>query len=256
MELAVVTPVFLWLLSANHGISADQQRIGLEALESWVIRRTLLRLTTKDINRFMVAVLKVLGEAGTAAAGETIRSYLAEQSAETRVWPTNDEMITLLPEAKLYGLLQQGRLRVVLGAIEQHLRTKSEKYETVSLPSGLELEHIMPQGWRTHWEGVPPLSPEEAAARDKRVNTIGNLTLVTKWLNGSLSNRPWTDSEAEGLKDGGEVGKGKRTLLDGFSLLVLNKEIVNGFSSSWTDDDILARSRELATAICEIWPGP
>lgn len=256
MELAVVTPVFLWLLSSNHGISATQQRIGLEALESWVIRRTLMRLTTKDVNRFMVAVLKVLASTGTAAAGETIRSYLAEQTAETRLWPSDDQMVALLPEAKLYGLIQQGRLRVVLGAIEQHLRKKSAKYESVGLPSGLELEHIMPQGWRTHWDGVPPLSPEQAATRDKRVNTIGNLTLVTKWLNGSLSNRPWTDSEAIGLKDGGEAGKGKRTLLDGFSLLVLNKDIVNGYVVSWTDDDITARSKKLASAICEIWSRP
>ncbi|MGQ9351427.1 DUF262 domain-containing protein [Mycolicibacterium gilvum] len=256
MELAVVTPVFLWLLSSNHGIPADQRRIGLQALESWVIRRTLLRLTTKDVNRFMVAILKVLGGVGSEAAGETIRLYLAEQTAETRVWPSDDEMTTSLPEAKLYGLIQQGRLRVVLGAIEQHLRVKSKKYESVTLPSGLELEHIMPQGWRTHWEGVPPLTTEEAAARDKRVNTIGNLTLVTKSLNGSLSNRPWTDSQAESLKDGGEAGKGKRTLLDGFSLLVLNKDIVTSHVTSWTDDDILVRSALMARAICEIWSRP
>jgi hypothetical protein len=256
MELAVVTPVLLWLLSSNHATSPDQRRIGLEALESWVIRRTLLRLTTKDVNRFMVAVLKVLGGVGSAVAGETIRAYLADQTAETRVWPSDDEMKTELPEAKLYGLIQQARLRVVLGAVEQHLRTKSKKYESVSLPSNLELEHIMPQGWRTHWEGVPPLTPEEAAARDKRVNTIGNLTLVTKSLNGSLSNRPWTDLQAEGLKDGGEAGKGKRTLLDGFSLLVLNKEILSGHDASWTDDDISVRSRMLAGAICEIWSRP
>ena len=256
MELAVVTPVLLWLLSSNHATTADQRRIGLEALESWVIRRTLLRLTTKDVNKFIVAVLKVLGGAASSVAGETICSYLAEQTAETRVWPSDDEIKTQLPEAKLYGLIQQGRLRVVLGAVEQHLRTKSEKYESVALPSSLELEHIMPQGWRTHWEGVPPLTPEEATVRDKRVNTIGNLTLVTKWLNGSLSNRPWTDQQADGLKDGGEAGKGKRTLLDGFSLLVLNKEILSGHAMSWTDDDIVARSKAMASAVCEIWPRP
>lgn len=55
---------------------------------------------------------------------------------------------------------------------------------------------------------------------------LGNLTLVTKSLNAALSNRPWTDLQAAGLKDGGEPGKGKRALLDGFNLLVLNKEIV------------------------------
>jgi hypothetical protein len=256
MELAVVTPVFLWLLSQNHGVPAEQVRIGLDAMESWVIRRSLLRLTTKDINKFMVAVLKVLGGVSAEVAGDTIRSFLAEQTAETRIWPTDATLLAQLPKAKLYGLIQQGRIRVVLGAIEQHLRALSDKHEALQLPAGLEVEHIMPQGWRTHWDTQPPLSMEQAVARDMHVNTIGNLTLVTKSLNGALSNRPWTDSEAAGLKDGGEPGKGKRSLLDSFSLLVLNKEILQNHVASWDDEDISSRSKTLAEAICAIWDRP
>lgn len=256
MELAVVTPVFLWLLSQNHAVPAEQVRIGLDAMESWVIRRSLLSLTTKDINKFMVAVLKVLGGVSAEVAGDTIRSFLAEQTSDTRIWPTDATLEMQLPKVKLYGRIQQGRIRVVLGAVEQHLRARTEKHEALELPAGLEVEHIMPQGWRTHWDPQPPLMIEQAAARDVHVNTIGNLTLVTKSLNGALSNRPWTDSEADGLKDGGEPGKGKRTLLDGFSLLVLNKEIVQNHPASWGDDDIADRSKSLAEAICAIWTRP
>jgi hypothetical protein len=60
MERASTTPLFLWLLSENHSVPPDQLRVGLASIESWVIRRTLLRLTSKDINRFMVTVLKAL----------------------------------------------------------------------------------------------------------------------------------------------------------------------------------------------------
>lgn len=80
--------------------------------------------------------------------------------------------------------------------------------------------------------------------------------MVTKSLNGSLSNRPWTDPEAAALKEGGEPVKGKWTLLDAFSLLVLNKNLLKNHAEAWTDDDIIARSRDLAIAICEVWPGP
>lgn len=45
----------------------------------------------------------------------------------------------------------------------------------------------MPQGWRHHWDRRPPLSDDAAAERDKIINSLGNLTLVTKKLNGSLS---------------------------------------------------------------------
>jgi hypothetical protein len=256
MELAATTPVFLWLLSENHSVPRDQLRIALDAIESWVIRRTLLRKTAKDVNRFMVATLKALGGIEAHEAGSAIKNFLSEQTAETRYWPSDQEMLTTLPDVKLYGNIRQWRLRVVLGAVERQLRDQSRLHEAVELPTGLEIEHVMPQGWRTHWDSAPKLTPEEAALRDRLVNTIGNLTLVTKSLNGSLSNRPWSDSEATGLTDGGEPGKGKRTLLDAFSLLVLNKEIVQGHTDIWTEADIKERSSSLTKAITAVWPGP
>ncbi|MGW4929689.1 DUF262 domain-containing protein [Agromyces sp. NPDC004153] len=256
MELAATTPVFLWFLSRNHNVPADQRQRGIEALESWAIRRTLLRLTTKDVNKFMVAVLRVLSESDASAAGEALFAFLSAQTAETRYWPTNSDMVTTLPGSRIYGNIRQWRLRVILGAVEDQLRAQSTMHETLSVPKGLEIEHIMPQGWRTHWDSEPKLLPEEAARRDLLVNTLGNLTLVTKSLNGSLSNRPWTDSAAVGLAEGGEAGRGKRSLLDKFSLLVLNKSLLDGHDDSWTETDIQDRSLSLIKSISQIWPGP
>lgn len=254
MELAATTPLFLWLLSENHAVPEDQLRLGLESIESWVIRRTLLRMTSKDVNRFMVAIIKALADVPAGESGERIHAFLSEQTADARVWPTDDDVIAQIPGVKMYGNIKQSRLRVVLAAIEQQLRDASTKYEAVPLPDGLQIEHVMPRGWRTHWN-EPQLSPEDAARRDKEIHTIGNLTLVTKALNGSLSNRPWTDAEAFGLKDGGEAGKGKRSLLDEYSLLVLNKEILKN-TSAWTDAHIKDRNTTMAEAICGVWHGP
>lgn len=256
MELAATTPVFLWLLSPNHGVGAEQRRTGLAALESWVMRRTLLRRTSKDVNRFMVATLKELGDADPGRVGERIVEYLAEQTADSREWPSDEEMMAELPYAKLYGNIRQGRLRVVLRAAEKRLRAANQMYESATLPEGLEIEHVMPQGWRSHWDPEPKLTPEQASQRDRMVNTIGNLTLVTKSLNGSLSNRPWTDASAVDLREGGEAGRGKRSLLDKFSLLALNREITHEHVDSWTEGSILERSRRLVKLINDEWPGP
>ena len=128
-------------------------------------------------------------------------------------------------------------------------------YEQIqALPSGLEIEHVMPRGWRTHWNANPQLGADLAAQRDKAVNTIGNLTLVTKSLNGSLSNRPWTDAAAAGMTEGGMPSLGKRSLLKDFSLLVLNRQIVKDHLDAWTEQDIAERSGEIAQSICAIWP--
>jgi len=80
------------------------------------------------------------------------------------------------------------------------------------------------------------------------VDTLGNLTLVTRSLNGSLSNRPWHRVNASGADDG------KRALIGDFSLLVLNKQIVDGALEEWTERDILARGTAIAQTIAEIWP--
>lgn len=254
MELAATSPLLMWLVSDNHQVPGEQRAVGLNALESWVIRRTLLRRTMKDINRMMVAILRLLDRSDVATAGTTVKNFLASQTADARYWPTDEAMIADLPTLRLYGNIRQGRLRVVLGAVEQQLRT--DRHEAVALPAKLEIEHVMPQTWQTHWNPEPRLSPEESAARDKRVNTLGNLTLVTKSLNGSLSHRPWTDHDADGLKNGGEANLGKRSLLDKFSLLVLSRDLIQDHPQAWTDSDIEARSVELTRSICAVWPVP
>ena len=87
------------------------------------------------------------------------------------------------------------------------------------------------------------------------MQTIGNLTLLTGQLNSSLSNRPWLDSDAAVLAPSGpEAGKGKRSLIDKYSLLVLNKEIVQEHEENWTEDHIIARGEAIAKDIAAIWP--
>ncbi|MFI6066998.1 DUF262 domain-containing protein [Micromonospora sp. NPDC051227] len=254
MGLAATSPLLLWLLSDNHKVPEKQIEIALGALESWVMRRTLLRMTMKDVNKTMVSILKLLDRSPIDTAGDTVRNFLADQRADARLWPTDATMKAELPSLKLYGYLRQSRLRVVLEAIEKKLRTKF--HENITLPAKLEIEHVMPQSWQTHWNPEPRLTPEQAADRNRRIQTLGNLTLVAKSLNGALSNRPWTDTEAAGMTSGGEVGSGKRSLLEKYSLLVLSKDLIKDHPDAWRDADIEARAAELTEHICQVWTGP
>ena len=113
----------------------------------------------------------------------------------------------------------------------------------------------MPQKWRTNWSDSIGDDPVASAVRDRLVQTIGNLTLLTGSLNASLSNRPWLDSDAAKIAPSGqEAGEGKRSLIDKYSLLVLNKELVQEHADAWTDDDITARGLVITTDIAVIWP--
>ena len=89
------------------------------------------------------------------------------------------------------------------------------------------------------------------------MHSIGNLTLVTKKLNGTLSNRPWRDADAaEVASTGPDAGLGKRSLVGRYSILLLNKDIVDNHEEEWTEEDIRNRSASIATDVTEIWPRP
>lgn len=255
MELAATTPVFLWIISPNHKLSESQINVGLSALESWVVRRTLLQMTSKDLNKLIVALLKLLSSTDISEAGYEIRRFLSRQESPTRLWPSNDVLVSELGSKRLYGYIKQNRIAVVLRAIEEHKRAMDPKYGDTPLSASVTIEHITPKKWREHWTTEPPLTLEDEAQRDRAIHTLGNLTLIPQALNSSLSNRPWTDIEAKDLASGGLSGLGKWSILSQFNLQVLNKEILE-HHESWTEQDIEERSFALARIIAEIWQGP
>lgn len=96
-ELASTSPLLLWMLSENHAVPADQVARALGALESWVIRRALLRYTMKDVNKMMVSILVTLDGVDVAAVGNVVFAYLASQISDARKWPTDAEVLASLP---------------------------------------------------------------------------------------------------------------------------------------------------------------
>lgn len=255
LELGAFIPLLLWLISDNHKVPQPEVDEALQAVESLAVRRTLLRMTMKDINKLVVAVLKELDRRAGDRVGRVVIEYLAQQDADARSWPTDDSLRRQLPSIRLYGNIKQSRLRTVLSACE--MRRRSQRHEDVSLPEKLEIEHIMPRGWRTYWGADIRGNADLSAQRDTLVNSLGNLTLVTKKLNGTLLNRPWRDQDAAVVASAGrEAGVGKRSLLNRFSILVLNKDIVEPHVDSWTEDDIKSRAKQLTEAVIAIWPRP
>jgi hypothetical protein len=253
LELGATIPLLLWLISGNHDLPAAAVSRALGAVESWCVRRTLLRATMKDVNRFVIALIKHLDTLAADQVGEGTAAFLLEQTADSRAWLTDEQLAQDLPGSRLYGNIRQNRLCIVLAAVEQ--KRRSEHSEDVSLPASLQIEHVMPQKWRTHWSDGIADNASASGRRDHLVQTIGNLTLVTSRLNVSLSNRPWLDSDATAVAPSGpEAGKGKRSLIDKYSLLMLNKQIVQQHPEEWTEEDITTRGQAIANDIAAIWP--
>jgi hypothetical protein len=131
------------------------------------------------------------------------------------------------------------KARMILEALEGALHTgKSEK---VTIEAKLTIEHLLPKEWKRHWplsapEGTPE-AEEQTERRNSLLHTIGNLTLLTKELNPSVSNGPW-DRKLEAILR--------------HSALNLNRTLAR----RWDENTIEARSEELFKVAAKMWAHP
>ena len=234
MNVGVVTPLLLWLLSGD--VPQATLVNCLKALESFLVRRVICEYSARSYGELFVGFIARLGAAPSNEADRLLVSYLAEQTAQATLWPGDGELLERLLTAPLYHWLTRGRLRMVLTGIEEQLRT--ERAETQEAPSNVQIEHIMPQAWSANW----PIADDEGEATDRRdrmIHTIGNLTLVSGPLNLSLSNGPWDR---------------KKAALAAHSVLYLNKHLVDDGPQIWDKDAIEDRARWLHESAVNVWP--
>ena len=237
MNVGVVTPLLLWLLSVN----LTPKRIAncLKAIESFLVRRMLCSYSARSYGELFVGLIRKLSEASTDDADSVVVGYLGQQKAQASLWPGDDELRERFVTAPLYQYLTRGRLRMVLEGIEAAMRT--DKAESREVTKKLQIEHVMPIAWRANWPLTGELSDDEEAEaiRDRVIHTIGNLTLVNDRLNASLSNAPWSS---------------KRKTLANHSVLFLNKRLVNEGPEVWDEAAIEKRAKWLHQQAVSIWP--
>lgn len=145
------------------------------------------------MNQLTVDLLRELAQHDTEKAGDITETFLASQTVDARLWPTDEHVTTALTANAIYKNVGRPRLRLLLEALEDDLRQESSKTEAQLCPHNLTVEHLMPQAWKTYWP-LPADDPAATAQRDAAVQTLGNLTLVTSALNPSMSNGPWDDA--------------------------------------------------------------
>ncbi len=237
MQAGVLTPVLLSLL--NSQTPRPQLENSLRAIESYLIRRMVLRMTTNDYNRLFIGLMAALERSNPERSDETIVDYLGNQTAPARIWPDDQDMEIAFTRWPLYKLLTRGRLRIVLEGIEEDLRTIMAEGQTVQ--RNLTIEHIMPQGWRLSWPLPAYTADRDKASRDRDnlIHSMGNLTLVNRRLNSRLSNVRWEQKKAD---------------LRNHSVLFLNKTLLDTAPDVWDEDAIQKRAIKMCQSAARVWP--
>jgi hypothetical protein len=251
-------PLLLYLYGNSHVPEIQRQRAAV-AIDSFLMRRGVCRLMTKDYNRLFLQVLAAAREANPELAGETVESTLLGQTSESRRWPTDEEFYQALTQPNIFNLVIRARLKALLTGLENYLRTDKTELGSVLLngDTKLNIEDLMPQSWEKHYPLGPALANEGQQERIRRrwedLHRLGNLTLTTTKMNPSLSNKPW----AQKRKD-----LGKHALLRLTTSSVLTAPTTDSgmnddtWATTWDEARIFTRGEWLAAQALQAWPRP
>lgn len=252
LEITTAIPVLAWLHTrpTEHLSHADQV-LAVQAIESWAMRRAYTGAQTRGYGSFLTRLLREARDAEATGAA-IVDSVIASLSAETLPWPSNADIRDAFASRRFYDGMNQQRIRLLLGSIDQLLRNEDPNEPAASINyEELQIEHVMPRAWKDHWplldedESVIPADPADPLwltrgdQRRKAVDGIGNLTLVTSTFNRGVSNLGWAT---------------KRSELARQKSLVINYPIAQ--SEAWTEASIGERAARLAESAARLWPAP
>lgn len=247
-------PVILYLYG-NADVPDEQRKVAVRAIDSFLMRRGVCRLSTGDYNRLFLQVLTTAMDSPAAQAGEAVERSLAAQTAESRRWPTDTEFSSALRNDALYVSVNRPRLKALLVALENHLRTgKTEPGPLLSSSERkLTIEHLLPRAWEKHWQLPDDADESRVLLRTSSIHKLGNLTLLTSKLNPSVSNREWEHKKSE-------IRRHSLLRLTTSTVLSVPADAGDFDDASWTErwdeERVRVRGNLLADLALEIWRGP
>lgn len=230
----LLKPAIIWLYDPALGIPQDVADRVVGMLESWMVRRQILRLTSADLGRIVADIIKTNRVTDSAELAENVEHHLRRLNVASNYWPGDEEIRAHLLTEQSYRRYPRGRMRLYLEAIEDHLRSRHDYPQVARL--GYPIEHVLPQKWETNW-GVEGLESE--LARAEHVHRLGNLTLLTTSLNSNVSNGPWASKQARIVAN---------------DVMLLNRYFRD--SDGWDETAIDARTTVLTNLLLEVWPVP
>jgi hypothetical protein len=245
-DIRTAYPLLLAMIEAS--LDDNEWKQISNVLESYLLRRAVCDMGTKNYNRIFLSLTRNLRKDGFSAQG--LKNALLAQTGEASVWPDDKVFQEAWMHKPLYGPLNSPKLVHLYGRLNQTFM--SSKSEVLVFAQPPTVEHIMPRDWIAHWplpDGTKGLSldelssavPDDARAiatrkRHDTVHTLGNLTILSSALNSAQGNSGWGD---------------KRIAMKNHSLLPINQTLVE--LPTWGEGEILSRAAFLFERACQVW---
>lgn len=135
-DIRTAYPLLLTLMDAE--ISDEDWGVVTEVLESYLLRRAVCNLSTKNYNRVFLSLTRSIRRDGFSAA--QLKAQLLTLSGESGVWPDDPTFRESWLHKPLYGPLNSPKLVYLYGRLNQtFMSSKSENLHFEEKPS---VEHI------------------------------------------------------------------------------------------------------------------
>ena len=230
LKNTTVIPYVLYV--AKEIQNPDSRNEIFAVLESYIMRRMIVRATTKNSNNLFASL--ILNNVLDAA---TLKERLSRSGDVTTYFPDDRELLQGFKESKLINLQSKG----VLYMMESAIQPVNAAMVLLGF-KGYSLEHLMPKKWRNNW--APCETEELAKKRDSCLLTLGNLAIIPQPLNASIRDANWTVKKA-----------GKGTANPGLELCASGLLTIHDVlkEAAWTEEKIDARADWLFEQAKRIW---
>ena len=188
LDNTTVIPYVLYVLR-NVNIQSEQKDIFMY-LESYIMRRIVMHASSKNYNRLFSEEL-ISNESLTKTK---LKELIEEKSDKVNYMPSDADLKKGFDESKLTNKHAAG----ILYLIESSIRNRNVHSTALLGLNRYSLEHLMPKKWENHWDKVN--TEQERIDRNRKLLTLGNLTIITSSLNTSIRDANW-DTKKEGKKD-------------------------------------------------------
>ncbi|MEU4813747.1 DUF262 domain-containing protein [Nocardia fluminea] len=236
-EVELLKPILVWLHDPERALAGDTIDGVVAAVESWVVRRMFLRLSTSDLGRVVADIIRIHNDAPDAELVDRVAKHLSRLNVSSTYWPGDNEIRAALTAEAAYRRFKVARLRVFMEAIENRFRRVTNQPQVPR--RGYPIEHILPQKWKDNW---PVDGPEAEIERGAHVHRLGNLTLLTGSLNSKVSNGAW-DLKRDAIRE--------------HDTLLVNSRLLSSIGDEqWAEEAIQARTERIIDVLLAVWPVP
>ena len=201
LDTTTLIPYTLYILRNISDEITKNELFGI--IETYIMRRMITHSNTKNYNQLFTDKLinnRVLSK-------QEFLDYIEKRDDKVNFLPTDEELEKGFNTSILINKQSAG----ILYLIESKIRNEKDSTALLGI-SKYSLEHLMPKKCRNNWDKLS--SKESEINRDRKLLTLGNLTIITQSLNSSIRDSKWEDKLKGKNKKGGliEYSVGLKTI--------------------------------------------